>query len=168
MSNKKEFDRVLGHANDNDGIDEYDNPLPAWWVGLFAINVVWGVGYAIDYHLVSHRSQAASYDAEMQAANERWPSKPVDASAAAVTPEAIEAGKAIYTTNCVACHGPELLGGIGPNLVDEEWIHGGEYADIVKTVNEGVPSKGMVTWGPVLGPEKVQQVAAYVYSQSHK
>ena len=160
---------LLGHADDNDGIDEYDNRLPMWWQGLFAITVVWGVGYAIDYHFVSERSQAGSYDAEMLAAAEKWPqqqAQPVAASA--VTPEAIAAGKEVYVANCVACHGQQLEGGIGPNLADDEWIHGGELDQIVKTVTEGVPAKGMITWGPILGPEKITQVSAFIYDASHK
>lgn len=161
----KERDQLLGHGADNDGIDEYDNPLPMWWLGLFIVCIIWGVVYAIDYHFISQKSQAQMYEAEMLAAAEKWPQKEV---AAEVTPEALAAGKEVYTTNCVACHGANLEGGIGPNLVDDEWIHGGELEDIVKTVTEGVPDKGMVTWGPVLGPEKVAQVAAYVYDAGKK
>ncbi len=163
-----ERDQVLGHAEDNDGIDEYDNPLPAWWVGLFVVTVVWGVGYAIDYHFVRHRSQASMYEAEMAAAAQKWPVKQVAAGEVDMSPEAIAAGKAIFDTNCVACHGANLEGGIGPNLVDEEWIHGGEMADIIHTITEGVPDKGMVTWGPILGPEKIAQVAAYIVDAGKK
>ena len=69
----QERDRVLGHADDNDGIDEYDNQLPPWWTFMFFFTVVWGIGYAVDYHFISKRSQAASYEAEMLAAAEQWP-----------------------------------------------------------------------------------------------
>ncbi len=79
-----------------------------------------------------------------------------------MTPEAVAAGEAIYTTNCVACHGADLQGGIGPNLIDTEWIHGGTPEAILHTITDGVPEKGMLTWGPILGPEKVNQVTAYV------
>lgn len=166
----KERDQLLGHGDDNDGIDEYDNPLPGWWLGMFVVCIIWGVGYAIDYHFISHRSQAAQYDAEMAAAEKRWPQKDLDTVAAEVvaTPEAVAAGKEIYVTNCASCHGQEMEGGIGPSLVDDEWIHGAELKDIVKVVTEGVPEKGMITWGPILGPEKVAAVSAYVHEQSKK
>lgn len=72
-------------------------------------------------------------------------------------------GGAIYATHCASCHGAQAEGGIGPNLKDAEWIHGGGFAEILKTVVDGVPEKGMLTWGPVLGPEKCAQVAAYVH-----
>jgi cytochrome c oxidase cbb3-type subunit 3 len=84
---------------------------------------------------------------------------------ATVTPDLVEAGKTVFQSNCVACHGADLHGGIGPNLTDATWIHGGRLDEIVHTVTNGVPEKGMPTWGPVLGPQKVAQVAAFVHEQ---
>ena len=55
-------------------------------------------------------------------------------------------------------------GNIGPNLTDGYWLHGGQADDIYKIVTEGVPGKGMPTWGPVLGDERVAAVVAYVIS----
>lgn len=161
---RKEKDVVLGHADEADGIEEYDNALPAWWLGLFYFTIAWAVVYGVHYHFVAGRSQAGEYDAEIAAAEARWP-KPAAGAVAAVTPESIAAGAQVYATNCVACHGPELQGGIGPNLTDTTWIHGGTLADITRVVNEGVPEKGMLTWGPILGPEKVAQVSAFVHSK---
>ena len=74
------------------------------------------------------------------------------------TPAAIAAGEAVYKANCVACHGAELQGGIGPNLVDSSWIHGSKPEEIVATITNGVAAKGMPTWGPILGNEKIGQV----------
>ena len=74
-------------------------------------------------------------------------------------------GRAIYKANCVACHGAELHGGIGPNLVDSTWIHGDKPEEIVATITNGVPAKGMPTWGPILGNEKIGEVAAYIISK---
>ncbi|MEQ1564810.1 MAG: c-type cytochrome [Myxococcota bacterium] len=160
----RDKDRILGHAADNDGIEEYDNALPDWWLGLFAFTVVWGVGYLIDYHFVSHRSQAGYYEAEMAAAKERWPE---------ATPQAISfdeatvaAGAKEFATTCVACHGAELGGGIGPSLVDATWIHGSEPDQIRATVTNGVLDKGMPSWGPVLGPDRVAKVVAFVYTKA--
>ena len=81
------------------------------------------------------------------------------------TPAAIEAGEDVYKANCVACHGAELQGGIGPNLVDSTWIHGGKPDEIVATITNGVAAKGMPTWGPILGNEKIGEVAAYIISK---
>lgn len=159
MSRKK--DVLLGHAADNDGIDEYDNPLPDWWVGLFFVTLVGAIVYGVDYHFISHRSQAAMYEAEMAAAAERWPEQDAPKELA-FDSATLDAGKQVYTQTCVACHGADLTGGIGPNLVDAEWIHGGEPEQIVKTISDGIPAKGMPAWGAVLGPEKVAQVAAWI------
>lgn len=163
--NAPQKDVVLGHADECDGIEEYDNRLPNWWVGLFVICCIYGVVYAVDYHFVSQTSQAQAYEAELAAAEEAWPTPSTDeALASASSPEAIEAGKAIYATNCIGCHGADATGGIGPDLTDAEWLHGGTLAEINTTVTEGVPEKGMVAWGSILGPAKVAQVSAYVHS----
>jgi cytochrome c oxidase cbb3-type subunit 3 len=167
---KRELNQVLGHAEEADGIEEYDNPMPNWWLGLFYFTIVWALVYGVHYHFVAHRSQPAKLAAEMEEADRRWPQEA--AAAAAVTVDLseanIEAGEAIYKANCVACHGPELKGGIGPDLVDTTWIHGGSPEQIQHTITVGVPEKGMLTWGPILGPEKVAQVAAYVVHQNRE
>ncbi|MFT4623753.1 MAG: cytochrome c oxidase cbb3-type subunit 3 [Myxococcota bacterium] len=160
-----QMDQLLGHADDNDGIDEYDNPLPAWWVWLFGFTILWAIGYTADYHFIRPTSQEQAYAAELAAAAEQWPTREVAAADVAADPKSAEAGRAIYQTNCVACHGANLEGGIGPNLKDAEWIHGGSIEEVVRTISEGVPAKGMLAWGPILGPEKIAQVAAFVLSQ---
>jgi cytochrome c oxidase cbb3-type subunit 3 len=70
----------------------------------------------------------------------------------------------VFTTNCASCHGPDGGGVIGPNLADHFWIHGGQPADVYKTVVNGVLEKGMPNWGKLLTPEQVQSVVAYVVS----
>ncbi len=71
-------------------------------------------------------------------------------------------GKVIFEKNCAACHAPDGGGGIGPNLTDDYWIHGGTFKDIVQTITVGVPAKGMIPWEKTLNQEKIQQVASYV------
>lgn len=160
----KERDELMGHGAENDGIEEYDNPLPDWWLGLFFFSIVWAVGYAVDYHYLSDRSQVGYYLAEVEAAEQRWPA-PAAPAVADLSPETIAKGEALFKTNCTACHGAALEGGIGPNLTDAEWIHGGTLAEITKVVTEGVPDKGMLTWGPILGAEKIAQISAFVYTK---
>ena len=164
MSQKK--DVILGHSGDNDGIEEYDNALPDWWLGLFAFTVVWGIGYGVDYHFISKRSQTAGYDAEMAAAAERWPQQ--QPGELAFDDATVAAGAEVFATTCASCHNAALTGGIGPNLVDKTWIHGFEPEQIRKVITEGVPAKGMPTWGPLLGPDKVAKVTAFVYESAKK
>ncbi|HET9040061.1 MAG TPA: cbb3-type cytochrome c oxidase N-terminal domain-containing protein [Gemmatimonadales bacterium] len=166
MSESRERNQVLGHASESDGIEEYDNPLPDWWLGLFVGCIVWAFAYTAHYHFIAHRSQVKSLAAEMAAARLRWP----DAGRAATvvfSKENVERGEAIYKANCTGCHGDQLEGKIGPSLVDSTWIHGGTAAEVVQTITAGVPAKGMITWGPILGPEKIGEVAAYVLQRNH-
>lgn len=156
----KETDEILGHADENDGIEEYDNPLPDWWLGLFFFCIVWAIGYTIDYHFIAHDSQAKAYDREMADAAVRWPQKEIVVD---LSPATVEEGHQIFVQNCTGCHGEDMKGKIGPNLLDGTWIHGGSLEEITHTITNGVPSKGMVTWGPILGPERIAKVAAFVY-----
>lgn len=161
----KETNQILGHGADADGIEEYDNPLPDWWLGLFFLTVVYGVGYGFTYHFVFDDSQEKQYLAEMAAAEVRWPTPegPLEFKTDAAT---LEAGAAAFAQNCVACHGANLQGGIGPNLTDAEWIHGGSPQEVVTTITEGVPEKGMIAWETQLGPYKIQEVAAFILSKA--
>jgi cytochrome c oxidase cbb3-type subunit 3 len=160
----KDTNQILGHADEADGIEEYDNPLPDWWLGLLWLTIIWAVAYGVHYHFIGNRSQEGRLAAEMQAAEVRWPEEAAATVAFAITEEAIEAGEVIYGQNCAMCHGMELGGGIGPALNDGEWIHGGDPESVIRIITEGVPEKGMLTWGPILGAEKINQVAAYVLS----
>jgi cytochrome c oxidase cbb3-type subunit 3 len=162
----KDTNRLLGHADEADGIDEYDNPLPDWWLGLFWICILWAVGYTVHYHFIANRSQEARYEAEVAAAAARWPAEAQPTVEFALTPEAIEAGKAVFETNCYMCHGMGLEGGIGPSMLDDEWIHGNTPEAVINVIDNGVVEKGMLAWGPILGAEKVNQAAAYVLAKN--
>jgi cytochrome c oxidase cbb3-type subunit 3 len=168
MTREEYKDRILGHADEADGIEEYDNKLPTWWLGIFYVSVIGGTLYAVDYHFVSHRSEAGAYDREVAEAAIRWPPVAIP-TAVETTPDALAAGKQVYDNTCVGCHGPELQGVIGPNLTDAVWIRGsGKPEDVLEIVTNGSPIKGMPTWGPILGQEKISQVVAYVLSRQGK
>lgn len=159
---------VLGHADEADGIEEYDNALPDWWLGLFWFTIVWAALYGGWYHFVGKVSQEKKLAAEVAEAEARWPRKELDAAALDLSPAAVEAGKAVYAQNCVGCHGANLEGGIGPSLVDSVWIHGGQKAAILAVITNGVTEKGMPNWGQMIGDAKVAQVAAYVITTNGK
>jgi cytochrome c oxidase cbb3-type subunit 3 len=168
----KETNRLLGHADEADGIDEYDNPLPDWWVGLFWLTIVWAIGYGVHYHFIANRSFEQALADEMAAAEVRWPAEAAAAAAAAaaenftVTPDLVSAGEQVYNTQCLACHAANLEGLIGPSFVDDEWIHGGTVSDILRIIREGVPEKGMVPWGPILSAQQINEVAAFIVQRN--
>jgi cytochrome c oxidase cbb3-type subunit 3 len=76
----------------------------------------------------------------------------------------VAAGRETFQSICYTCHGTDLKGGIGFNLIDTEWVHGSQPVDIYLTVDAGVAGTGMQAWGATIGPKKVAEVVAYVLS----
>ena len=156
-----------------DGIRELDNSLPPWWKAMFYATIVFSVIYLAAFHLFGWgQLQEQEYETELAEAKLE-----IEAYMAAkggalnednvevLTDEALLAeGKSIFAANCAACHGAELQGTVGPNLADSYWIHGGSVGDIFKTIRDGVPSKGMISWKAQLSPEQIQQVSSYIIS----
>jgi cytochrome c oxidase cbb3-type subunit 3 len=165
-----ERDRVLGH--DADGIEEYDNPLPGWWVWIFWATIAFSVGYYAWYQLGPGPSAVAVYEEEVKLAAAREARQA--AAAGSPTEEALRAlardaramaaARQVFETRCVACHGPQGQGLIGPNLTDEYWLHGGTIVDIRRVIEEGVPDKGMIPWKGALQPQEIDAVSAYIAS----
>lgn len=150
-----------------DGIQEYDNRLPNWWLYSLFGTIVFAFGYWVYYQqLGAGATPLAAYEAELAT------EKAKQAAAPAVTPEllaglakdakVVESGKETFATTCAACHGPSGGGIIGPNLTDAYWLHGGAPENIYATVRDGYAAKGMPAWGPTLGEEKVRAAVAYV------
>ena len=166
-----EKDRIIDHRFDED-IQEYDNPVPMWMILIFIVCVVFSVVYVPVYHVFhvvplpreAYATEAEAAEVARKTAEQK--AATADLQAIASDPAAIEQGKQTFQVYCMPCHGANGEGKIGPSLIDATWIHGGQIGDIVKTVTVGVPAKGMPTWGPVLGPEAVQRVAAFVNSLS--
>ena len=170
---EKENTIVLDH--NYDGIRELDNHLPPWWKWLFYACIVWGIGYFIVYHVTdSFPLQSEEYQNEVAAAEVQMAkfkaAQPAEEAFDLSTMEYIEdasiiaAGKKVYDSQCASCHLPDGGGMIGPNLVDEFWLHGGGIQDIYNTIEVGVPEKGMISWKGVLSPEQMKDVAFYIMS----
>jgi cytochrome c oxidase cbb3-type subunit 3 len=171
MNQKPGEDRLLDHSYD--GIQEYDNPMPGWWVYLFWGTIAFAVLYWFNVPGIgTGRGRIANYEEEMARAKARQeelaakaPRREItDASLIALSrdPARMEAAKTLWTNNCFACHRADGGGQIGPNLTDEYWIHGGRPTDIYRVVNEGVLEKGMPVWGKTLQPDQVEVLSAYV------
>jgi len=157
-----------------DGIQEYDNPMPRWWVLLFWATIVFSAIYVANVVPVagSGKGWIANYAEEMAAAERKYASArapqaaPSDEAllALAADPVARESGKVVFMKNCMPCHRADAGGVIGPNLTDDYWIHGARPGDLHRVVTAGVLDKGMPAWGAVLAPADVDRVTAYVLS----
>ena len=71
-------------------------------------------------------------------------------------------GASIFINKCAVCHGNEGQGGVGPNMTDNYFIHGGTINDVFKTIKYGVPEKGMISWKSQLRSSDMQRVASYI------
>jgi cytochrome c oxidase cbb3-type subunit 3 len=168
MANLPNEERLLEHQYD--GIQEYDNPMPRWWVWIYWATIIFSVLYIIDPGGVFRGpGRIAEYQREMADAAKRFPVNTGAADAVALTAlihnqEAMEQGKKVFTTNCAVCHRADGGGNIGPNLTDDYWLHGGSITDIHTVISDGVLAKGMPNWGKMLPPEQVNAVTAYVVS----
>lgn len=161
----------LGH--DYDGIRELDNKLPPWWLFGFYCTMIFGVVYLWRYH-VAHTAplQAEEYriavlEASIQKeAYLKKAANSVDETTVKLLTDGadLEAGKAVFQTTCFACHGKNGEGGVGPNLTDAYWLHGGSIQELFKTIKYGWPDKGMKSWKDDFSPVQIARIASYVKS----
>jgi cytochrome c oxidase cbb3-type subunit III len=171
---REEPDREIeGHHYD--GIKEYDNPMPGWWVWIFIVTIVWSVVYVAGVHflgfintyeddLARSQEQLTLIREAYAEANQEFEPDAGTLAAFALDPARVERGAAHYASLCAACHGDQGEGLIGPNLVDPYWVFGGTDADIYHIVSVGVPEKGMPAWDRALSPEGRAEVVAFIRS----
>jgi len=169
---EKEKDYLIDH--DYDGIQELDNGMPPMLKYIFVITVLFAVYYLVDYHVLKASPlQLAEYEIELEkgAADKLEYLKKAGASVdentvTLLTDASLVAGaEKIYITNCVACHGDKGQGGVGPNLTDKFWIHGGGVKDIFKTLKYGVPDKGMRSWQSEIKPADMQALSSFILTK---
>lgn len=166
-----------------DGIQEFDQKLPNWWLFTFYTAIVFFVGYWVVYYSTNlMQSPTQNINAKMAAIEAKKKQELVAmmdklddnvliewSQSSAITDE----GKVIYEQNCIACHAANLNGGVGRSLIDDQWAYGGKPMQLLNLVLNGTPadSKGfngqkMQAWKDLLGPENSAKVVAFVVSKS--
>jgi cytochrome c oxidase cbb3-type subunit 3 len=161
-------DHLMEHSYD--GIQEYDNPLPRWWLAVFWATIIFAPLYVLYFHFGGGMLGTERYDQEMIAFYDKQAEQLLalgeisEGTLAGLMGDAsmMNGGKKIFQSKCATCHGLFGEGGIGPNLTDEFWLHGGQLMDIYRTVREGVPSKGMLAWERQLRPAELMAVSSFV------
>jgi len=179
-----------------DGIQEFDNPMPRWWLWTFYITIIWGIGYTIAYPawpgikgategLLGYSTRGevveeiAAFDARNEAINMRLEQAELTAIAddAELNGYATSAGAAVFKTWCAQCHGSGAAGAKGyPNLLDNDWLWGGDIESIHQTVTAGIRNEDnldarysqMPAFGrdELLEDVQIDQVTNYVMSLS--
>ncbi len=166
-------EQVILLDHDYDGVHELDNNLPPWWKGLFYVTIAFAPVY-LYFNQFSDYAQTVDqeYTTEMTlaeakvAAYLRTQDNVLDESNVPLLAEsdALGRGETIFTAKCAPCHGKAAEGGIGPNLTDAYWLHGGSITDVYRTIKNGVPEKGMIPWKNELRPRDMQEVASFILS----
>jgi cytochrome c oxidase cbb3-type subunit 3 len=170
-------EKTTGHVWDED-LTELNTPMPRWWMGLFYLTIVFGIGYLILYPgLGSYAGRlgwqsSGAYKLEVKQANLDY--GPLfdkylrqDIPAVARDPQAHEIGQRLFLNYCAQCHGSDARGNKGyPNLTDKDWLYGGEPSVIKETIMKGRHGQ-MPPMGAALGSDKdIENVAHYVRSLS--
>ncbi len=186
---EKKDPETTGHSWD--GIEEFNNPLPRWWLWTFYFTIFWGILYIIAYPSIplikgaypgllgwSTRGEVAkdiqSFKEQNAAIEAKLAATPVTeiASDPELQSYAVNAGAAVFRTNCIQCHGAGAQGAKGyPNLLDDDWLWGGDIESIAYTIRHGIRSRSedtrfseMPAFGEFLSEEEIAQLVAYVRS----
>jgi len=169
-----ESGQSTGHKWDGD-LEELNNPLPRWWLNMFYITMIWGIGYLLLYPGVGTHSmllgwsQVGQYEEQMADAEKRY--GPIfeqfvneDVAVVARSPEALKIGRRLFVNYCAGCHGSDAGGNPGfPSLRDNDWLHGGSPEAIKASIMNGRTGV-MPNWGAAVGEQGVNDLTQYILS----
>lgn len=164
---------IQGHQYD--GIQEYDNPMPGWWIwiyiGTFVFSVIYVLGIQVFDFVDTYEDDLQESLTDLEAIRANYaatqPAFNVDEATLATyenDPAKVEAGAVHFAAQCAACHGAQGQGLIGPNLTDEYWVLGGMNTDIYTVISKGSLLKGMPPWEGMFTPEERAEMVAYIRS----
>ncbi|MBK8289238.1 MAG: cytochrome-c oxidase, cbb3-type subunit III [Cellvibrionales bacterium] len=164
-------EKTTGHVYD--GIEEYDNPLPAWWLYMFVISMVFAIGYLVlfpglgNFKGVIGWTQVGQWekeneklDAKFDVLLKKYAAMPVEELAK--DEKARRSGQRLFASYCATCHGSDAGGNTGfPNLRDQDWLYGGSPDRIAETITEG--RKGaMPAWKGIMTDQQINDVATWL------
>lgn len=169
--------QTTGHTYD--GIEEYDNPLPAWWYWKFIILVIFGVGYLIYYPGLGNYAGLSGWTSakaleEAQKANDAKFAplfaqyRDVPIPELSKDPAVMKMGQRLFATNCSVCHGSTATGSFGfPNLTDDVWLWGGSGEQIEQSIAHG-RSAMMPAHKDTFTEPQIWKILSYVESLAGK
>ena len=165
---------TMGHKWDGD-LEEYNNPLPGWWMNLFYLTLFWGLGYLVAYPGLGAFegmlgwSQESQYEAEIAAAESEYGARyesyrNTDIEELVNDEAVLQMGRNLFASYCTQCHGSDAGGARGfPNLTDADWQWGATPAAIEQSILNG-RFGAMPGWQAIIGEDGVAQVTDYVES----
>jgi cytochrome c oxidase cbb3-type subunit III len=170
-------DNTTGHVWDGD-LKEANNPLPAWWVGLFILTIVFAVGYLYLYPGLgsytgssswssseNYKKEVAAGQKSMKVVYEKFSN--LDVEKLAKNQQAMAIAQRLFLNNCAQCHGSDARGSKGfPNLADKDWLYGGKPENIVETITKGRIANMPALTAAVGNSDDVRDLANYVLSLS--
>lgn len=174
----EEGDNTMGHAFD--GIEEYNNPLPKWWLNLFYFTIAFALIYLAlfpgygKYPGVFGWTQENQWEREVEIADNTYNRIFRDYAKSSIeelaqNPEAIKVGQRLFGNNCAVCHGSDAKGSKGfPNLTDNDWLYGGDPETIKTTITKGRNGNMPPMITSIGGEQAAKDVATYVLSLSGK
>jgi len=169
---------VTGHKWDGD-LEEFNNPLPRWWLWMFYITLIFSAGYLVLYPGLGNFqgtlgwSQEGAYDEEVAEANAKY--DPIYKQYAAIDvptlakeakyEEARNMGKRLFLTYCMQCHGSDASGSKGyPDLTDNDWLWGGSADQIKVSISAG--RQGIMPPNAHLGNEKIEKITQFLMNKT--
>lgn len=152
-----------------DGIQEYDNNLPRWWLTLFYLTIAWAGLYFTWYHVLGNKLGPDRLQddlkelAEVRVKNQTGPLSEEQLRSLSTNAERIAKGKAVYAgTGCATCHAADGTGGVGPNLRDRFWLHGSDLSKIVAVLTNGSPNKAMPAQKSMMSSDDITNLAIFI------
>ena len=160
--------KILDH--DYDGIQEYDNPMPGWWVWLFILTSIFAVPYIMWYHMGNGPSIHDQFEKELAIQSARIvadfgelsPDQPTLVQYMS-NEDGLRYAAGIFQAKCATCHASDASGGTGPNLTDDHWINVRTLEDVADVIING--RKGvMPAWKDQYSMTELVLISSYVAS----